>query len=175
MCSRGSVIPLFIKQMREGIPLTITDPNMTRFMMSLEDSVELVVFALSQGSPGDIFIQKAPAVTIRTLAEVLFEIFDFPVDINEIGTRHGEKLFESLLTREELANADDMGNYYRVAFDSRDLNYGNYIGRGQSAVSVTDDYTSHNTHRLTKDEMKEMLLSLDYIQRSLSGQDTEAY
>ena len=175
MCSRGSVIPLFIKQMREGKSLTITDPNMTRFMMSLEDSVELVVFALSQGSPGDIFIQKAPAVTIRTLAEVLFEIFDFPVDINEIGTRHGEKLFESLLTREELANADDMGNYYRVPFDSRDLNYGNYIGRGQSAVSVTDDYTSHNTHRLTKDEMKEMLLSLDYIQRSLSGQDTEAY
>jgi len=175
MCSRGSVIPLFIKQMRERTPLTITDPNMTRFMMSLENSVELVVFALSQGSPGDIFIQKAPAVTIRTLAEALFEIFDFPVDIHEIGTRHGEKLFESLLTREELANADDMGNYYRVPFDSRDLNYGNYIGRGQSAVSVTDDYTSHNTHRLTKDEMKEMLLSLDYIQRSLSGQDTEAY
>jgi len=175
MCSRGSVIPLFIKQIREGRPLTITDPNMTRFMMSLEDSVALVVFALSNANPGDTFIQKSPATTLRTLAEALFEIFDYPPNINEIGTRHGEKLFESLLTREELAGADDLDAYYRVPLDSRDLNYGKYIGRGQSSVSVTDDYTSHNTHRLTKGEMKEMLLRLDYIQKSIAGQDTEAY
>jgi len=151
MCSRGSVIPLFIKQMREGKSLTITDPNMTRFMMSLEDAVELVVFAFNHGNPGDTFIQKAPAATIRVLAEALCEIFDSPTDIREIGTRHGEKLFESLLTREELANAEDMGDYYRVPLDNRDLNYGKYTGSGQSSVSVADDYTSHNTQRLTKD------------------------
>jgi len=175
MCSRGSVIPLFIKQMRENKPLTITDPNMTRFMMSLEDAVELVVFAFNHGNAGDTFIQKAPATTIRLLAETLCEIFDYPANIREIGTRHGEKLYESLLTREELANAEDMGNYYRVALDNRDLNYVKYTGSGQASVSVADDYTSHNTHGLDKNELKEMLLNLDYVQKALTGQNPEAY
>lgn len=175
MCSRGSVIPLFIKQMRENNPLTVTDPNMTRFMMSLEDAVELVLFAFTHGSTGDTFIQKAPAATVRLLAETLCEIFDYPSNIQEIGTRHGEKLYESLLTREELARAEDMGGYYRVPLDSRDLNYGKYTNSGQETVSEADDYTSHNTHRLNKDELKAMLLKLDYVQKSLAGQDPEAY
>jgi len=175
MCSRGSVIPLFIKQIRENKPLTITDPNMTRFMMSLEDAVELVIFAFAHGNPGDTFIQKAPASTVRMLAEVMCEIFNVSQDILEIGTRHGEKLYESLLTREELTRAEDMGGYYRVSLDGRDLNYGKYTNRGQENVSEADDYTSHNTHRLNKDELKAMLLQLDYVQKSLAGLDAEAY
>lgn len=175
MCSRGSVIPLFIKQIREHHPLTVTDPNMTRFMMSLEDAVELVLFAFASGSAGDTFIQKAPAATIGLLAETLCEIFDYPTSIREIGTRHGEKLYESLLTREELARAEDMGNYYRVPLDSRDLNYGRYTNKGEEAVSEMEDYTSHNTYRLNKDELKEMLLKLDYVQKSLVAQNAEAY
>jgi len=175
MCSRGSVIPLFIKQMRENNPLTVTDPNMTRFMMSLEDAVELVVFAFTHGNAGDTFIQKAPASTILLLAETLCEIFDYPVNIREIGTRHGEKLYESLLTREEFTNAEDMGEYYRVPLDNRDLNYGKYIANGQASVSTANDYTSHNTHQLTKDELKSMLLKLNYVQKALAGQDAEAY
>lgn len=175
MCSRGSVIPLFIKQIRENQPLTVTDPNMTRFMMSLEDAVELVLFAFTHGNTGDTFIQKAPAATVRLLAETLCEIFNYPANIQEIGTRHGEKLYESLLTREELARAEDMGGYYRVPLDSRDLNYGKYTNSGQETVSEADDYTSHNTHRLNKDELKKMLLKLDYVQKSLAGQDAEAY
>lgn len=175
MCSRGSVIPLFIKQIREEQSLTVTDPNMTRFMMSLEDAVELVLFAFAHGSTGDTFIQKAPAATVRLLAETLCEIFNYPANIREIGTRHGEKLYESLLTREELARAEDMGGYYRVPLDSRDLNYGKYTNSGQEALSEVDDYTSHNTHRLNKDELKELLLKLDYVQKSLAGQDAEAY
>lgn len=175
MCSRGSVIPLFIKQMRENKPLTVTDPNMTRFMMSLEDAVELVLFAFTHGNSGDTFIQKAPASTVQMLAETLCEIFNYPVNIREIGTRHGEKLYESLLTREELARAEDLGGYYRVPLDNRDLNYGKYTHSGEGAVSEVDDYTSHNTHRLNKDELKKMLLKLDYVQKSLSGQGAEAY
>lgn len=175
MCSRGSVIPLFIKQMREGIPLTVTDPNMTRFMMSLEDAVELVLFAFTHGNPGDTFIQKAPAATIQLLAETMCEIFNSPVGIREIGTRHGEKLYESLLTREELAKAEDMGGYYRVPLDERDLNYGKYTSSGEEAVSEAPDYTSHNTQRLNKVELKEMLMKLDYIQKSLAGKYAEAY
>jgi len=175
MCSRGSVIPLFIKQIRENKQLTITDPNMTRFMMSLENAVELVKFAFFHGSSGDIFIQKAPAATVRLLAETLCEIFDYPVNIREIGTRHGEKLYESLLTREEMANAEDMGRYYRVPLDIRDLNYGKYTSSGQESVSEADDYTSHNTHSLSKEELKELLLKLDYVQKSLNSQNPEAY
>jgi len=175
MCSRGSVIPLFIKQIREGGVLTVTDPNMTRFMMSLEDAVELVVFAFKNGTSGDTFIQKAQAATVKLLAETLCDIFDYPVNIREIGTRHGEKLFESLLTREEMANAEDMGGYYRVPLDSRDLNYGKYTNSGQETVSEAADYTSHNTHRLNKGELKEMLLKLEYVQKSLVGQNPEAY
>ena len=175
MCSRGSVIPLFIKQIRENGTLTVTDPNMTRFMMSLEDAVELVIFAFTHGNSGDTFIQKAPAATIKLLAEVVCDIFDYPAKIREIGTRHGEKLYESLLTREEMANAEDMEGYYRVPLDSRDLNYGSFTSSGQENVSEAADYTSHNTQRLNKDELKEMLLKLDYVQKSLAGQDPEAY
>jgi len=175
MCSRGSVIPLFIKQIHEKKPLTVTDPNMTRFMMSLPDAVELVLFAFTHGNAGDTFIQKAPAATIRLLAETLCEIFDYPPNIREIGTRHGEKLYESLLTREELARAEDMGGYYRVPLDNRDLNYGKYTNSGEEAVSVVNDYTSHNTHRLNKAELKELILKLDYVQKSLAGLNAEAY
>ena len=175
MCSRGSVIPLFIKQIRENKPLTVTDPNMTRFMMSLEDAVELVLFAFINGNVGDTFIQKAPAATIYLLAETLCEIFDYPANIQEIGTRHGEKLFESLLTREELAKAEDMEKYYRVPLDNRDMNYGKYLEQGEKAFSSIEDYTSHNTHRLKKDELKELLLKIVYIQKALAGQETEAY
>jgi UDP-glucose 4-epimerase len=137
--------------------------------------VGLVLFAFERGASGDTFIQKAPAATIRLLAETLCEIFNRPADIREIGTRHGEKLFESLLTREEMAKAEDLGGYYRVPLDGRDLNYGNYFVSGQESVSKTEDYTSHNTHRLTKDELRTMLLKLDYIQKSLAGQNPEAY
>jgi UDP-glucose 4-epimerase len=175
MCSRGSVIPLFIKQMRENKPLTVTDPNMTRFMMSLEDAVELVLFAFANGKSGDTFIQKAPAATIQLLAETVMEIFGYSSDIREIGTRHGEKLYETLLAREELARAEDMGKYYRVPLDSRDLNYGKYFYNGQKGISDMDDYTSHNTHRLNKDELKTMLMKLTYIQKSLEGQSAEEY
>ena len=175
MCSRGSVIPLFIKQMRENKPLTVTDPNMTRFMMSLENAVELVLFAFTHANAGDTFIQKAPASTIYLLAETLCEIFDYPVNIREIGTRHGEKLYESLLTREELARAEDMDGYYRVSLDGRDLNYTNYTHSGQETVTEATDYTSHNTYKLNRDELKKMLLNLEYVRKSLSGQDAEAY
>ena len=175
MCSRGSVIPLFIKQLRESGVLTVTDPNMTRFMMSLENAVELVLFAYSNGNSGDTFIQKAPAATIQLLAETVCELFNCPVNIREIGTRHGEKLYESLLTREEMANAEDMDGYYRVPLDSRDLNYGKYTSSGQETVSEAADYTSHSTYRLNKDELKALLLTLDYVQRSLANQNPEAY
>jgi UDP-glucose 4-epimerase len=175
MCSRGSVIPLFIKQIREKKPLTVTDPNMTRFMMSLPDAVELVLFAFTHGNAGDTFIQKAPAATIRLLAETLCEIFDYPPNIREIGTRHGEKLYESLLTREELSRAEDMGGYYRVPLDNRDLNYGKYTNSGEEAVSEENDYTSHNTHRLNEAELKELILNIDYVQKCLAGLDPEAY
>ena len=175
MCSRGSVIPLFIKQISENRPLTVTDPHMTRFMMSLENAVELVMFAIEHGDSGDTFIQKAPAATIRLLAQTLCEIFNYPENIIEIGTRHGEKLYESLLTREEMANAEDLGGYYRVPLDSRDLNYGKYTNKGQGTVSEAADYTSHNTHRLDKDELMEMLLKLDFVQKSLAGQNPETY
>lgn len=172
MCSRGSVIPLFIKQIKENKPLTITDPNMTRFMMSLEDAVELVLFAFTHGSSGDLFIQKAPAATIQLLAETICEIFNYPPNIIEIGTRHGEKLYESLLTREEMARAEDMGGYYRVPIDSRDLNYSKYFVSGQRSVSEAGDYTSHNTRRLDKNELKQMLLSLDYVKKQLAETHT---
>lgn len=175
MCSRGSVIPLFIKQMSENKPLTVTDPHMTRFMMSLEDAVELVLFAFINGDAGDTFIQKAPGATVQLLAESLCEIFNYPTNIVEIGTRHGEKLYESLLMREEFARAEDMGGYYRVPLDNRDLNYGMYTNNGQGNVTEATDYTSHNTYRLNKAELKEMLLKLDYVQKSLAGQNAETY
>lgn len=167
MGSRGSVIPLFISQILAGEPLTITDPNMTRFMMSIDDAVDLVVYAFRNGKPGDIFVQKAPAATIETLANALKRLFNVQNDIRIIGTRHGEKLYETLLTREEMANAVDMGDYYRIPSDVRDLNYSCYFTEGEPEVSCQDDYNSHNTHRLDEEATIELLLKLDFVRTAL--------
>ncbi|WLG60907.1 polysaccharide biosynthesis protein [Pseudomonas sp. FP1762] len=169
MASRGSVIPLFIEQLREGKPITITDPTMTRFLMSLEDSVDLVLHAFEHGRQGDIFIQKAPASTIEVLAQALKELFQKDNEIRIIGTRHGEKLFESLVAREELAKAEDMGQYYRVPADNRDLNYAKFVVEGETEISAFEDYTSHNTERLDIEGVKKLLLKLSYIQEQLNA------
>jgi UDP-N-acetylglucosamine 4,6-dehydratase len=170
MASRGSVVPLFICQILAGQPLTVTDPHMTRFMMSIEGAVDLVLWALEHGNPGDIFVQKAPAATIETLAHAMRQVFKADNPIQVIGTRHGEKLYETLLTREEMAVAEEMGNYYRVAADNRDLNYELYFDTGRREISVKDDYNSHNTRRLSVDELAEILLRLDVVQRALGGE-----
>jgi UDP-glucose 4-epimerase len=168
MASRGSVIPLFVSQLKEGRPLTVTDPNMTRFLMSLEDSVDLVLYAFTHGQQGDIFVQKAPASTVGDLAQALKELFGRPEKQTQvIGTRHGEKLYESLISREEMAHAIDMGGYYRIPADNRDLNYAKYFSEGETDISTLDDYTSHNTKRLNVQEVKSLLLSLDYIKDEL--------
>jgi UDP-glucose 4-epimerase len=167
MASRGSVIPLFITQILAGKPLTVTDPNMTRFMMTIEDAVDLVVYAFQNGSPGDIFVQKAPAATILTLAEALKEIFEADSEIQILGTRHGEKLYETLLNREEMAKAEDRGGYYRIPADIRDLNYSLYFTKGQIDVSLAEEYTSQNTHRMNHAEMVELLLKLECVQQAL--------
>jgi len=167
MASRGSVIPLFIGQMKEGRPLTVTDPSMTRFLMSLDDSVSLVLYAFENGRQGDIFVQKAPASTMGDLALALRELFNSPVSTKIIGTRHGEKLYESLLSREEMARAHDLGDYYRVPADDRDLNYDKFFVEGETKVSTLDDYTSHNTTRLTISQIKDLLCSLEYVQGEL--------
>jgi UDP-glucose 4-epimerase len=167
MASRGSVIPLFIGQLKEDKPLTITDPGMTRFLMSLEDSVDLVLHAFEHGRQGDIFVQKAPASTIEVLAIALRELFNRDNPIRVIGTRHGEKLYESLVSREEIAKAEDMGQYYRVPSDDRDLNYAKYFVEGELEIAALDDYTSHNTERLDVEGVKQLLLKLDYIQEQL--------
>lgn len=172
MASRGSVIPLFVKQIKEGKPLTVTDPSMTRFMMSIDDAVDLVLYAYEHAAPGDIFVQKAPAATIGTLAEAVRRIFDPKHPIECIGTRHGEKLYETLLTREEMARAQDLGKYFRIPADNRDLNYAAYFSEGQKAVSRQEDYHSHNTPRLEVDEMVKVLLKLDYIQAELADWKT---
>jgi UDP-glucose 4-epimerase len=169
MASRGSVIPLFVNQIKEGRPLTITDPTMTRFLMSLKDSVDLVLYAFENGQQGDIFVQKAPASTIQVLAQALQELFSKQVNIRIIGTRHGEKLFESLVAREELARADDMGGYYRVPADNRDLNYAKFSIEGELDITTFDDYTSHNTTQLDVEGVKNLLLKLDYIQEQLNA------
>lgn len=169
MASRGSVIPLFVQQIREGKPLTVTDPHMTRFLMSLEDSVDLVLHAFEHGGQGDIFVQKAPASTVGDLAQALKELFRSGSAVRIIGTRHGEKLYESLLSREEMARADDMGRYYRIPADDRDLNYNKYFVEGETKVSVFDDYTSHNTERLNVEQVKELLMKLDYIKGALNA------
>lgn len=169
MGSRGSVIPLFIQQLKEGKALTVTDPKMTRFMMSIDDAVDLVLFAYENGQPGDIFVQKAPAATIETLALALNEVFGTSVPMKVIGTRHGEKLFETLLTREEKVNAKDLGDYYRVPADCRDLNYSVYFTQGQEMVSQGEDYHSHNTRRLDVREMAALLLKLEFVQKELEG------
>lgn len=168
MASRGSVIPLFIDQIKTGKPLTITDPDMTRFMMSLTDSVELVLFAFKHGDQGDIFVQKAPATTILELAETLRDIFDGSNELKIIGTRHGEKKHETLLNREELARAEDMDGFYRVFADARGLNYNMYFVDGETKTNQEDDYTSANTKRLSRTELKDMLLKLNYVQERLN-------
>ena len=169
MASRGSVIPLFVSQIKQQQPLTITDPNMTRFLMSLEQSVELVLFAFENGRQGDIFVQKAPASTISVLVQAIKEIFNSNSDTRVIGTRHGEKLYESLISREEMAKAEDMGSYYRIPADNRDLNYSHYFSEGEKTISELDDYTSHNTKRLSVAQVKDLLLSLDYLKEELSA------
>jgi UDP-glucose 4-epimerase len=167
MASRGSVIPLFVSQIRAGRPLTVTDPNMTRFLMSLEDSVDLVLYAFKHGKQGDLFVQKAPASTVADLALALKEIFKQDNSVRIIGTRHGEKLYESLISREEMAKAKDLGDYYRIPADNRDLNYAQYFSEGEEKLSNLDDYTSHNTHRLSVEQIKQLLLKLDYIKEEL--------
>jgi UDP-glucose 4-epimerase len=169
MASRGSVIPLFIHQIQTGVPLSVTDPNMTRFMMTIDDAVDLVLYAFQNGDPGDIFVQKAPAATIGVLAEALLKLFNAKNEIRIIGTRHGEKLYETLLNREEMAKAEDMGDYFRVPADVRDLNYNCYFVEGQEEVSLKEDYNSHNTARLDVDGMMKLLLKLDIIQRAFKG------
>lgn len=169
MASRGSVIPLFVSQIRAAKPLTITDPNMTRFLMSLEDSVDLVLYAFEHGQQGDLFVQKAPSSTVADLAQALKEMFRSDVSVRIIGTRHGEKLYESLISREEMAKAQDMGAYYRIPADNRDLNYAQYFSEGEEKLSHLDDYTSHNTHRLNVEEIKQLLQKLDYIKEELNA------
>jgi UDP-N-acetylglucosamine 4,6-dehydratase len=169
MASRGSVIPLFVSQIKEGRALTVTDPNMTRFLMSLEDSVDLVLYAFEHGQQGDLFVQKAPASTVADLAEALRELFNCDNPVQVIGTRHGEKLYESLISREEMAKAEDLGGYYRIPADNRDLNYAQYFSEGEEKVSHLDDYTSHNTQRLNVGQVKELLKSLDFIKEELNA------
>ncbi|WP_321529306.1 polysaccharide biosynthesis protein [Sedimenticola selenatireducens] len=169
MASRGSVIPLFVSQIKNDEPLTVTDPNMTRFLMSLEDSVDLVLHAFEHAEQGDIFVQKAPASTVADLAQALKELFSRENPIKVIGTRHGEKLYESLISREEMAKAEDMGRYYRIPADNRDLNYKKFFVEGERHISELDDYTSHNTERLNISGIKELLLKLDYIQEQLDA------
>jgi UDP-glucose 4-epimerase len=167
MASRGSVIPLFLDQIRAGNPLTVTDPEMTRFMMSLDDAVDLVIYAFQHGKPGDLFVQKAPAATIGTLVEAMKKVFNAENPMQVIGTRHGEKLYETLLTREERARSHDQGNYFRVAADNRDLNYAKFFSEGEASVSVTEDYNSHNTGRLDLTEMEALLRNLPFVQEEL--------
>ena len=169
MASRGSVIPLFVNQIKEGKPITMTDPSMTRFMMSLDEAIDLVLFAYQNGGGGDTFVRKAPAATIELLAEALKSIFDADNPVRVIGTRHGEKRHESLLNREEMAHARDLGDYYLVPSDTRDLNYGKYFEEGESEVTLEEDYTSANTYQLNKAELVEILLRLDYIQAERQG------
>ncbi len=169
MASRGSVIPLFVDQLKSNKEITITDPNMTRFLMSLEDSVDLVLHAFTHAKQGDIFVQKAPASTVADLAEALKELFKKNSLIKVIGTRHGEKLYESLISREEMAHAEDMGRYYRIPADNRDLNYAKFFSDGEKVVSEASDYTSHNTERLDIPRIKELLMRLEYIKGELNA------
>ncbi|HDT12113.1 MAG TPA: NAD-dependent epimerase/dehydratase family protein [Candidatus Marinimicrobia bacterium] len=167
MGSRGSVIPLFIQQIKEGKPLTVTDPGMTRFMMSLEGAVDLVLYAFEHASPGDMFVQKAPAATIETLVKALKEIYKAKNPVKIIGTRHGEKLYETLVNREEMAKAEDLGDYFRIPADTRDLNYERYFSIGEQDISKVEDYHSHNTYRLNVKETKDLLLRLDILKNDV--------
>lgn len=175
MCSRGSVIPLFTQQIRSGQPITITDPAMTRFMMTLDDAVDLVLYAFEHGKPGEIFVQKAPAATIETLAYALTNLLGKPKhEVRVIGTRHGEKLYEALLSREEMVAAEDLGGYYRVPPDLRDLNYGKYVEQGEVKISEATDYNSHNTTRLDVSGMQALLMKLRFMQATVRGEVVEA-
>lgn len=175
MASRGSVIPLFVDQVKAGLPITITDPLMTRFMMTLDDAVDLVMYAFLHGTNGDIFVQKAPAATVKTLVDAILNIMKKPEhEVRVIGTRHGEKLYETLLSREEMVAAEDRGDYYRVPPDLRDLNYGKFIDIGEKKISQCEDYNSHNTERLDTAGMRDLLLKLDFIQAIQRGENAEA-
>ncbi|MFA7351688.1 MAG: polysaccharide biosynthesis protein [Methylotenera sp.] len=175
MASRGSVIPLFVQQVLEGKPITVTDPSMTRFMMTLEDAVELVLYAFEHGKNGDIFVQKAPAATVAVLTQALLELMGKQNhEVREIGTRHGEKLYEALLSREELVCAEDLGGYYRVPADSRDLNYSKFVEQGETKISHAEDYNSHNTQRLDVEGMKKLLLKLEFICKIANGERANA-
>ncbi len=178
MASRGSVIPLFVDQVRAGKSITITDPSMTRFMMTLDDAVDLVLYAFEHGSNGDIFVQKAPAATVKILAQAILELMEKPEhSVSEIGTRHGEKLYEALLGREEMACAEDLGSYYRVPPDGRDLNYAKFVDEGERRITQSthgEDYNSHNTTRLDVEGMKALLLKLDFMQRIVRGEPAVA-
>lgn len=175
MCSRGSVIPFFVEQIRSGKPITITDPKMTRFMMTLDDAVDLVLFAFEHGKPGDIFVQKAPAATIRTLGLALADLLGKPEhEVRVIGTRHGEKLYEVLLSREEMVSAEDLGDYFCVSPDMRDLNYGKYVEQGEIRISDAGDYNSHNTTRLDVSGMRALLTRLNFVQAAIGGDVVEA-
>lgn len=175
MASRGSVIPLWVNQMKEGKDITITDPNMTRFMMTLEDAVDLVLYAFEHGENGDLFVQKAPAATLDVLAKALINLYQTDTKVRVIGTRHGEKLYETLVTREEMAKHEDMGNYFRIPADTRDLNYDKYFVEGEEVISKMEDYHSHNTHRLDIKGMQELLLKLPMIRRDVLGEDVVQY
>ena len=169
MCSRGSVIPLWIDQIKNGKPITVTEPKMTRFIMALEEAVDLVLFAFEHGVSGDILVQKAPACTIETLAQAVKELFGSKDEIKVIGIRHGEKMYETLLTNEECAKADDMGNFYRVPSDKRDLNYDKYFSDGDTDRNVLTEFNSNNTEILDVEQVKEKLLSLEYIREELAN------
>lgn len=169
MASRGSVIPLFIDQIQKKQPISITDPNMTRFLMSLDDSVDLVMYAFENADPGDIFVQQSPASTVAVLAEAMGQLLGSQSEVKIIGTRHGEKLYESLVSREEMARATDLGGYYRIPADTRDLNYQKFFSDGQLEIAESEDYTSHNTHRLDVEGVKEILIKLPIIQEAING------
>ncbi|MFO7145173.1 UDP-glucose 4-epimerase, partial [Arthrospira sp. PCC 8006] len=175
MASRGSVIPLFIEQIKNGQEITITDPGMTRFLMSLHDAVELVLFAFEHGNPGDLFVNKAPASTIKDLAEALQNLAGKKSPVKIIGTRHGEKVFETLCTREEMLKAEDMGDFYRIPADNRDLNYNIYFSEGDSKISEIQDYNSHNTKRLNVKEVEELVGKLGYVRKELFGEEVEEF
>jgi UDP-glucose 4-epimerase len=171
MASRGSVIPLFIDQIKAGKPITITDPDMTRYMMTLDDAVDLVLFAFEHGNNGDIFVQKSPACTIEILAQALLSLYNAKNKINIIGTRHGEKVFETLVNREEMVKAEELDNYYRIPADTRDMNYGKYFSEGEERVSQVEEYTSHNTYRLDFEATKQLLIKLPVIRKDIRGED----
>ena len=173
MASRGSVIPLFVEQIKAGKPITVTDPGMTRYMMTLDDAVDLVLFAYENGNQGDIFVQKSPASTIETLAKALIELYKVKNEIRIIGIRHGEKIFETLVNREEMVKAENLENYYRIPADNRDLNYNKYFIEGQTGEAEAEEYTSHNTHRLNLEETKQLLLKLDFIRKDVLKEDNK--